>query len=100
MILTQLNKVHNMAQAIVTKFYGATNTRGARIKVTSWQGSKFYSYDYSASCPHKAAFEQWLEDKNAQMAKDYGTEAPAVGWFKLVAEGNSPDGTGNTYIIE
>lgn len=89
-----------MAQAIVTKFLPATNTRGCRIKVTSWQGSKTYSYDYAASEPHKAAFEEWLSEKNNQMQKDYGSECPADGWFKLVAVGSNPDETGYCFIIE
>ncbi len=84
-----------MAQAIVTKFIAPTNSRGARIKVSSWQGNKFYSYDYAANDAHKAAFELWLKEKNEQMAKDYEVE----NWFSLAAEGSNPDGTGNTYII-
>ncbi len=84
-----------MSQAIVTKFIAPTNSRGARIKVSSWQGNKFYSYDYAANDAHKAAFELWLKEKNEQMAKDYEVE----NWFSLAAEGSNPDGTGNTYII-
>lgn len=87
-------------QTVITKYLAPTNTRGSRIKVTSWQGSKTYSYDYAANEPHTAAFNQWLEEKNAQMAKKYGSECPADGWFKLVARGDLPDNTGCAFIIK
>ncbi len=95
MSLNEQQKEFPMAQAIVTKFIAPTNSRGARIKVSSWQGNKFYSYDYAANDPHKAAFELWLKEKNEQMAKDYEKE----NWFSLIAYGSNPDGTGNTYIV-
>lgn len=84
-----------MAQAIVTKFIAPTNSRGARIKVSSWQGNKFYSYDYAANDAHKAAFDLWLTEKNEQMEREYGIE----NWFSISDWGSNPDGTGNTYII-
>lgn len=87
-------------QVIITKFISPTNTRGARIKVTSWQGSKFYSYDYAATCAHEAAFNEWLNEKNAQMLKDYGTECSTEGWFKMVAKGNLPDDSGYGFVIQ
>ena len=36
-----------MTQAIETKYLPATNTKGARIKATSWAGSITLPYDYS-----------------------------------------------------
>lgn len=87
-------------QTITTKFLPATNNRGCRIKVTSWLGSKTYSYDYAAHEPHSAAFEQYLQELNEKMAKKYGTECPADGWFKLVATGSLPDTSGYAFIIK
>lgn len=87
-------------QTITTKFLPATETRGCRIKVTSWLGSKTYSYDYAANEPHLAAFEKYLEMINKEMAKKYGTECPADGWFKLVASGSLPDTSGYAFIIK
>jgi len=89
-----------MAQAIATKFFGATDTRGARIQVKSWRGTKYYSYDYSASCPHQAAFDEWLNEVNQEMKKEYGSECPHDGWFKVVAKGNEPGGCGYVFIIQ
>lgn len=38
-----------MLQTIVTtKYFGPTNTRGSRIKVSTRSGSKMVSYDYAA----------------------------------------------------
>ena len=34
-----------MAQAIVTKYIGAGNTRGSRVKATAWAGSVTIPYD-------------------------------------------------------
>ncbi len=86
-------------QAVITKFLCPTNTRGARIKVTSWLGSSTYSYDYVAECSHAAAFEQWLAETNNRMAKKYDCVGDAP-WFKVVAKGSSPDGSGYVFIIE
>lgn len=36
-------------QAIITKFYGPTNTKGARIKAECAAGSVFVSYPYELS---------------------------------------------------
>ncbi len=86
-------------QAVITKFLGPTNTRGARIKVTSWLGSSTYSYDYEAALPHEEAFIQWLAETNKRMAKKYDCVGDEP-WFKAVAKGNSPDGTGYVFIVK
>lgn len=51
-----------MAQAITTKFLGATYTRGARIKASSWLGSVTVSYNYAleSSENHLAAIKALL----------------------------------------
>lgn len=68
--------------------------------MTSWFGSKTYSYDYTANEPHLAVFEKYLEMINKEMAKKYGNKCPADGWFKLVASGSLPDTSGYTFIIK
>lgn len=87
-------------QTITTKFLPATNNLGCRIKVTSWLGSKTYSYDYSVNEPHLAAFEKYLEMLNKNMQEKYGTECPADGWFKLVAWAGLPDSRGFAFIVK
>lgn len=49
-----------------TRYLGATNSFGARICVESWNSGgkrRYYSYDYSAKCPHQAAFLLWCKDE-------------------------------------
>lgn len=87
-------------QTITTKYLAPTNNRGSRIKVTSAWGSKIYSYDYAAHEPHKAAFDLYLAEQNAEMKAKYGTECPDDGWWKLVAYADSLDQRGLTFIIK
>ena len=49
-----------------TRYIGPTDHKGSRICVESWRDGgkrRYYSYDYSASCPHQAAFLQWCKDE-------------------------------------
>lgn len=97
---------------VITKFLAPTNNRGARIKVISARGNKVYPYDHAAECAHKAAFDTWLEEVNAEMrklyekdARDLGLDCPpaeyVVGdWFQLVAYAGTPDNTGFAFIIK
>lgn len=81
-------------QTITTKYLGPTDTRGSRIKVSSYWGSKTYSYDHSASCPHDAAFERFMNEVVNEMSTKRRTE------FKLAAKGGLPDGKGVAYIVK
>lgn len=84
-------------QTVTTKYLPSTNTRGSRIKVSSWLGNKTFSYDYSATDAHNAAFCRWLDAVNLELHKKY--EGKHSG-FKFVASGGLPDGTGNAYIVQ
>ncbi len=95
-----------MAIVITTKVLPATNTKGARIKVTNHASNQSLtvSYDFSAVCPHAAAM---LE----MMARDYGKfwEGTACGGREIVgftktSEGmvcniNNPAGKGKLIVI-
>lgn len=89
-------------QTITTKFLCPTNSRGARIKVTSAWGSKTYSFDHSADEPHKAAFDEYLAMSNKEMAEKHPDcqEAVELQWFKLVAWAGLPDQRGCAFIIK
>lgn len=89
-------------QTVTTKYLCPTNTRGARIKVTSYSGSKIYSYDHAAAEPHKAAFDNWLAATNEEMAKAHPEcqEAIEGNWYKLVAWAGLPDERGCAFIIK
>lgn len=79
-------------QTVTTKYLPATNTRGARIKVSSWLGNKTFSFDYAANCAHEAAFNEWLNEENKIWPN--GKE------YKLVAKGRLPDDRGYGFIVE
>lgn len=88
-----------MAIAIITKYLPATETRGARIKVSVPKGfhkSKTYSYDYSANCSHEEAFKQWLEEVNTNMAIKYGEPD----WYKLLGKATNHNNTGYIFLIQ
>lgn len=49
-------------QAIVTKYFGPTNSKGSRIKASCDAGSVFFSYDHSLNSDqnHDAACQKLL----------------------------------------
>ena len=72
-------------KAIVTKYHGPTNSRGARISATAEGGNRVVvHYDYGAREPHDEAALA-LCDK--------------LGWKGALAEGGMPDGRGNVYVF-
>ena len=42
------NQAYTSRTVVTTKYYGPTNTRGARIKVSTRNGSKFIPFDHAA----------------------------------------------------
>jgi len=74
-----------VTQAIETKFLGATNTKGARIKASAWGGSVTVPYDYALSTEgaHRAAAE-------ALIAK--------LGWTGAFAQGGNAKGDGYVFV--
>ena len=67
-------------QAIVTKYIGPTNTKGARIKATAMAGSVTISYDYAND-------HEWPFRKAAQALCD------KFGWDWEMTGGSLPDGS-------
>ena len=80
-----------MSQAIITKFISATNTRGARIKATSWKGSITISYDCALGGESHHAAAQALCDKMRQ--KQQGV------WI-IAANADLPNQAGRVFIID
>jgi hypothetical protein len=74
-----------VTQAIETKYLGATNAKGGRIKATAWAGSVTIGYDYAldAQGNHKAAAD-------ALIAK--------LGWTGTFAQGGNVKGDGYYFV--
>jgi hypothetical protein len=74
-----------VTQAIETKYLGATNAKGGRIKATAWAGSVTVGYDYAldAQGNHKAAAD-------ALIAK--------LGWTGTFAQGGNVKGNGYYFV--
>lgn len=75
-------------QAIITKFLGPTNTKGSRIKATSWSGAVTVSYNHALNV---------LDNHRA--AADAVCAKRGDGW-RIVSNGASPDGHGYAFIAE
>ena len=81
-----------MAQAIVTKYIGASNTRGSRVKATAWAGSVTIPYDTqlsSAEAHAKAA------EAHAKAAKALASKC---GWHGHFIGAGMPDGKGFVFV--
>ena len=77
-----------MSQAIITKFLGPTNSRGARIKVISFSGSIIVNWDHAFSVG-----ENHIHAANALMRKR--------GWDNCIFHGGLlPDDTGYAFVAE
>ncbi len=74
-----------ITQAIETRYLGATNTKGGRIKATAAAGSVIVPYDHAlnADANHKAAAD-------ALIAK--------FGWTGTFAQGGNVTGTGYCFV--
>lgn len=93
-----------MAQAIVTKYLGPTDTRGSRIQVKSWLGTTTLSYNCGME-----SYENHYEAILDHMNKKCGGEIKwkIVGCIEQLHEatrytsfmGSNPDGTGYTVVV-
>jgi hypothetical protein len=74
-----------ITQAIETKYLGATNTKGARIKASAWGGSVTVPYNCALNTEgaHKAAAD-------ALIAK--------LGWTGAFAQGGNAKGNGYVFV--
>jgi len=75
-------------QAIITKFLGPTNTKGSRIKATSWDASVTVTYNYA------------LDSLNNHRAAADAVCASMGDEWKIVASALMPDGHGYAFTTE
>lgn len=72
-------------QAITTKFYGPTNTRGSRIIARASSGRVTWEYDHALNTDQN-------HDRAAQKL------ANKFGWGGRWYSGGAPDHSGNVYV--
>lgn len=71
---------------ITTKYYGATNTRGARIQATPAFGKSLsipYPYELSGQAVHDAAVRAWLDKYGYQGKQLNFTVGDGIGGGKM-----------------
>lgn len=78
-----------MRQAIVTKFIGPTNYRGARVKARAQAGSVVVPWDHGRDVDYNHKLAALV------LAERYGWPAKWADW----TGGGLPDGTGNCYTL-
>ena len=83
-------------QAIITKFIGATNTKGSRIKATCDRGSVTvgYPHELNSEQAHRKAVECLIAKFNAEDTKQYGPASVRPGrcWNRPFVTGSIPSG--------
>jgi hypothetical protein len=81
-------------QAIITKYLGPTNSRGARIKAECERGKIFFPFPYELSGDevHRAAVHALVEKFAAEDVKQYGTPKDKNPWLRPFVTGQIPSG--------
>ena len=74
-----------ITQAIETRYLGATNTKGGRIKATAWAGSVTVPYDH--------ALDVQDNHRAAQLALRH-----KLGWQGKYAQGGNAKGDGYVFV--
>lgn len=79
-------------QTIVTKYFGATNTRGSSIKATAERGSISvpYPHEINSNDVHAHAAQKLCEMFAADDLKDYGTPITKNPWSRSFVSGAMP----------
>ena len=81
-------------QAIITKYIGPTNSRGARIKAECARGKIFFSYPYelSGEAVHRAAVYELVHRFTEEDAKQCGAPKHRNPWLRAFVTGQIPSG--------
>jgi hypothetical protein len=89
-------------QAIATKYLGATNTRGSRIKATCDAGSLTIPYPHSENTyeAHKLACDALRLKLAKSIAKGHpGEDYKKSGWLKPMVGGGLPGNGGYAFVF-
>lgn len=88
-------------QAIVTKYLGATNTRGSRIKAICDRGTITipYPHELSGDAVHTAAVRALVDGFAAEDLAKYGTPKAGNHWLRPFASGGLPGQAGMAHVF-
>ena len=88
-------------QAIVTKYFGVTNTRGSRIKATAERGSIVvpYPHEIDSGQVHAYAAQKLCEMFAADDLRDYGTPITKNPWSRSFVSGAIPGNKGECHVF-
>lgn len=77
-----------MSQVIITKYLGPTNSRGSRIKVTSYSGSIIVNWDHAFSVAenHVFAANKLIKERGWDGGKFHGGLLPDDTGYAFVAK--------------
>ena len=82
-------------QAIITKYLGPTNSRGARIKAKCERGSITIPYPHEANTgedAHRVALQALINKFVVEDEKERGTPVIANPWSRRMVTGQVPSG--------
>ena len=88
-------------QSIITKYIGATNTKGSRIKATAERGSIVvpYPYEINSGEVHAYAAQKLCELFASQDLDQYGTPVTRNPWSRSFVSGSMPGNKGECHVF-
>lgn len=90
-----------MAFLIVSKYVGATNTKGARVQVKSWKRTTYFNWDYTLSVElnHIRAIREHVARISEEALHEYKIVGDVDGAPAYEFMGATPDGSGSSVIV-
>lgn len=90
-----------MAFLIVSKYFGATNTKGARVQVKSWKRTTFFNWDHTISVEfnHIRAIREHVAAISEEAMYNYEIIGDVDGAPAYKFMGATPDGSGSSVIV-
>lgn len=90
-----------MAFLIVSKYFGATNTKGGRVQVKSWKRTTFFNWDHTISVElnHIRAIREHVAAISEEAMYNYEIIGDVDGAPAYKFMGATPDGSGSSVIV-
>ena len=90
-----------MAFLIVSKYFGATNTKGARVQVKSWKRTTYFNWDHSLNVElnHIRAIREHIARISEEAGREYKIVGDVDGASAYEFMGATTDGSGSSVII-